>query len=72
MEPLAPYAGLSPDTVLDARDGVGLRGDGRQLALNSELVILLKPTIIRNAADWADNARDVADRIDQMVVKPKP
>ncbi|MBI5937760.1 MAG: serine/threonine protein kinase [Betaproteobacteria bacterium] len=35
MEPLAPYAGLSPDTVLDALDGVGLRGDGRQLALNS-------------------------------------
>jgi Ser/Thr protein kinase RdoA (MazF antagonist) len=31
----APYAGLTPDAVLDALDSVGLRGDGRLLALNS-------------------------------------
>jgi len=31
----APYAGLSPDRVLDALESVGLRGDGRLLALNS-------------------------------------
>ncbi len=31
----APYAGLTPETVLDALDTVGLRGDGRLLALNS-------------------------------------
>jgi Ser/Thr protein kinase RdoA (MazF antagonist) len=31
----APYAGLSPDVVLDALDAVGLRGDGRLLQLNS-------------------------------------
>ena len=30
-----PYAGLHPDTVLDALDGVGLRGDGRLIQLNS-------------------------------------
>lgn len=30
-----PYAGLSPDLVLDALDGVGLRGDGRLIQLNS-------------------------------------
>jgi Ser/Thr protein kinase RdoA (MazF antagonist) len=30
-----PYAGLGPDTVLDALDAVGLRGDGRLLQLNS-------------------------------------
>ena len=30
-----PYDGLTPDAVLDALDSVGLRGDGRQLALNS-------------------------------------
>jgi Ser/Thr protein kinase RdoA (MazF antagonist) len=30
-----PYAGLTPDCVLDALDSVGLRGDGRLLALNS-------------------------------------
>ena len=30
-----PYAGLTPDCVLDALDGVGIRGDGRLLALNS-------------------------------------
>ncbi|HEX5639461.1 MAG TPA: serine/threonine protein kinase [Burkholderiaceae bacterium] len=31
----APYAGLTPDTVLNAVDSVGLLTDGRQLALNS-------------------------------------
>jgi Ser/Thr protein kinase RdoA (MazF antagonist) len=30
-----PYAGLGPDTVLDALAGVGLRGDGRLIQLNS-------------------------------------
>jgi len=30
-----PYAGLTPALVLDALDGVGLRGDGRLLQLNS-------------------------------------
>ncbi|WP_119156319.1 serine/threonine protein kinase [Caldimonas tepidiphila] len=30
-----PYARLTPDTVLDALDSVGLRGDGRLLQLNS-------------------------------------
>jgi Ser/Thr protein kinase RdoA (MazF antagonist) len=31
----APFAGLTPDSVLDALDDVGLRGDGRLLQLNS-------------------------------------
>ncbi|MGY0197550.1 serine/threonine protein kinase [Leptothrix sp. BB-4] len=30
-----PYAGLTPDVVLDALDAAGLRGDGRILQLNS-------------------------------------
>jgi Ser/Thr protein kinase RdoA (MazF antagonist) len=30
-----PYAALTPDVVLDALDSVGIRGDGRLLALNS-------------------------------------
>ncbi|MCP5145842.1 MAG: serine/threonine protein kinase [Gammaproteobacteria bacterium] len=30
-----PYAGLTPDTILDAFDSLGLRSDGRLLALNS-------------------------------------
>ncbi|MFZ1910313.1 MAG: phosphotransferase, partial [Burkholderiales bacterium] len=30
-----PYAGLTPDVVLDAIESTGLRCDGRQLALNS-------------------------------------
>ena len=30
-----PYAKLTPDCVLDALDAIGLRGDGRLLALNS-------------------------------------
>ena len=33
--PHAPYAGLTPDRVLDALESAGLRGDGRLLALNS-------------------------------------
>jgi Ser/Thr protein kinase RdoA (MazF antagonist) len=35
MSASAPYAGLTPETVLDALEGAGLRGDGRLLALNS-------------------------------------
>lgn len=35
MSQAAPYAGLDPDTVLNALDSVGLRGDGRLIALNS-------------------------------------
>ena len=31
----APYAGLTPDTVLDAMATIGLHGDGRMLSLNS-------------------------------------
>ena len=31
----APFAGLTPDRMLDALDSVGVRGDGRMLALNS-------------------------------------
>ncbi len=30
-----PFTGLTPDTVLDALDSVGLRGDGRLIQLNS-------------------------------------
>jgi Ser/Thr protein kinase RdoA (MazF antagonist) len=30
-----PYSGLTPDVVLDALDAIGIRGDGRLLALNS-------------------------------------
>ena len=30
-----PYANLTPDRILDALESVGLRGDGRLLALNS-------------------------------------
>jgi Ser/Thr protein kinase RdoA (MazF antagonist) len=32
---LRPYDGLTPDAVLDALESIGLRGDGRLLALNS-------------------------------------
>ncbi|MBS0308977.1 MAG: serine/threonine protein kinase [Proteobacteria bacterium] len=37
MNPIATpgYASLTPDTVLDALDSIGLRSDGRLLALNS-------------------------------------
>jgi Ser/Thr protein kinase RdoA (MazF antagonist) len=35
MSANAPYATLTPDRILDALDTVGVRGDGRLLALNS-------------------------------------
>jgi Ser/Thr protein kinase RdoA (MazF antagonist) len=35
MADTTPYAGLTPDRVLDALQSVGIRGDGRLLALNS-------------------------------------
>ena len=35
MNGAAPYSGLDPDTVLNALESVGLRGDGRLIALNS-------------------------------------
>jgi Ser/Thr protein kinase RdoA (MazF antagonist) len=35
MSSAPPYAGLTPDRILDALDSVGIRGDGRLLALNS-------------------------------------
>jgi len=35
MSAPAPSAGLTPDRILDALDGVGIAGDGRLLALNS-------------------------------------
>ncbi len=34
-DPTTPYAGLGPETVLDALDSVSLRGDGRLIQLNS-------------------------------------
>ncbi len=34
-EPKVPYAGLTPDRILDAVESLGLRCDGRLLALNS-------------------------------------
>ncbi len=33
--PLTPFSSLTPDVILDALDSVGLRSDGRLLALNS-------------------------------------
>lgn len=35
MNAATPYSGLDPDTVLNALESVGLRGDGRLIALNS-------------------------------------
>ncbi len=35
IEDTRPFAGLTPERILDALDDIGLRGDGRLLALNS-------------------------------------
>ena len=32
-----PYAGLTPDTMLDAIDSLGLRSDGRLLAFEANV-----------------------------------
>ena len=65
------FAGLSPDTVLDALDSVGLFGDGRLLALNSyenrvyqvgmEEGLPLVAKFYRPAR-WSDAAIYLADR----------
>lgn len=35
MQTTPPFSGLSPDTILNALESIGLHGDGRLLALNS-------------------------------------
>ncbi len=62
---VVPYAGLTPDTVLDALDSLGLRGDGRLLALNSyenrvyQVWMEEGPPVVTKfyrPARWTDNA----------------
>jgi Ser/Thr protein kinase RdoA (MazF antagonist) len=60
-----PYATLTPDRVLDALESVGLRGDGRLLALNSyenrvyQVYLEDAPTVVAKfyrPARWSDSA----------------
>ena len=60
-----PFSGLTPDCVLDAVESIGLRADGRQLALNSyenrvyQIGIEDGPMIVAKfyrPARWADAA----------------
>ena len=48
-ESTPPFAGLTPDVVLDAIESVGLAGDGRLLALNSYENRVYRATLIDGA-----------------------
>ena len=45
-----PFAGLTPEVVLDALDSVALRGDGRLLALNSYENRVYRATLVDGSA----------------------
>ncbi len=62
-EEIHPYSRLTPDVVLDALESVGLRGDGRLLALNSyenrvyQVMIEDGPTVVAKfyrPGRWSD------------------
>ena len=55
----APYAGLTPDCVLDALDAVGLFCDGRLLALNSYENRVYQAWLDERAKPSADTASSV-------------
>ena len=66
QNPTQPFAELTPDTLLDALDAVGLRADGRLLALNSYenrvyqvgIEDAVAPLIVKfyRAGRWSDDA----------------
>ncbi len=43
-----------------------LLGNQQKTTSKRELVVLIKPTIIRTNEDWADRARDSRDRVDEL------
>jgi MSHA biogenesis protein MshL len=43
-----------------------LLGNQEQTGIKREIVVLIKPTIIRSGEDWRELARDSRDRIDDM------
>lgn len=44
-----------------------LLGNQQQTGSKREIVVLIKPTIIRSADDWREQARESRDRIDELV-----
>ena len=58
----APYAGLTPDTVLNALESVGMRGDGRLLALNSYENRVYQV--------WLEDARDAPNSVVAKFYRP--
>ena len=43
-----------------------LLGNQEQTGSKREIVVLIKPTIIRSAEDWREQAREAKERIDEM------
>lgn len=43
-----------------------LLGNQQKASSKRELVVLIKPTIIRTSEDWAERARDSRDRVDEL------
>jgi Type II secretory pathway, component PulD len=71
---IVAIGGLMQTTVQDSRSGLpgtvnmpvvsGLLGNQAQTGVKREIVVLLKPTIIRSAEDWREQAREVRSRMD--------
>jgi len=43
-----------------------LLGNQQKASAKRELVVLIKPTIIRTSEDWAERGRDARDRVDEL------
>ena len=43
-----------------------LLGNQEQTGFKREIVVLIKPTIIRSAEDWREQAREAKERIDEL------
>lgn len=72
--------GLMKESAADNRGGVpgvrdvpgigGLFNRGAQAAVKRELVILLKPTIVKDSSAWANDISATGERINQMNATP--
>ena len=55
-----------PGTTGGMANGGNLFGSRQRTSVKKELVVLIKPTLIRTDADWAEETRQVRDRINSM------
>ncbi len=55
-----------PGSTGGMANGGNLFGSRQRTSVKRELVVLIKPTLIRTDADWAEETRQVRDRINSM------